>query len=58
MFSSKKSKLIWYKVKNKETLVLYLSNIYKLKYLKNFEYTLKKLIVSKAHIYCINIELS
>jgi hypothetical protein len=31
MFSPKKSKLMWYKIKNKKTLVLHLSNIYKLK---------------------------
>jgi hypothetical protein len=33
MFSSKKSKLMWHKIKNKKTLVLHLSNIYKLTYL-------------------------
>jgi hypothetical protein len=42
MFSSKKSKLIWHKIKNKKTLVLHLSNIYKLTNLKNFENALKK----------------
>jgi hypothetical protein len=30
MCSSKKSKLTWHKIKNKKTLVLYLSTIYKL----------------------------
>jgi hypothetical protein len=33
MFSSKKSKLMWHKIKNKKTLVLHLSNIYELTYL-------------------------
>jgi hypothetical protein len=42
MFSSKKSKLMWHKIKNKKTLVLYLDTIYKLAYLKNLENALKK----------------
>jgi hypothetical protein len=41
MFSSEKFKLMWHKIKNK-TLVLHLSNIYKLTYLINFENALKK----------------
>jgi hypothetical protein len=41
MFSSKKAKLVWQKIKNKITLVLYLSNIYELMFLKNFKYILK-----------------
>jgi hypothetical protein len=42
MFSSKKSKLMWHKIKNKKTLVLHLSNIFKLTYLKSFENAQKK----------------
>jgi hypothetical protein len=33
MFLSKKSKLMWHKIKNKKKLVLHLDNIYKLTYL-------------------------
>jgi hypothetical protein len=43
MFLSKKFKLMWYKMMDKKTLVLHLSIIYELKYLKNFKYTLKKI---------------
>jgi hypothetical protein len=57
MFSSKKSKLMWHKIKNKKTLVLHLSNIYELSYLKNFEYALKNKIVLKVYIFSVKIEL-
>jgi hypothetical protein len=53
MFSSKKSKLMGHKIKNKKTLVLHLDNIYKLAYLKNIENALKKYNCAEGTIFSV-----